>query len=44
MEEKKKDSGFVIKDKRYSGESAEEKPAEAATTATGDEQQKPKES
>ena len=44
MEEKKKDSGFVVKDKRYFGESAEEKPPEAAATAADDEQQEPKES
>ncbi|HDQ04056.1 MAG TPA: DUF1844 domain-containing protein [Deltaproteobacteria bacterium] len=28
MEEKKKDSGFVIKDKRFSGDSEESRPAE----------------
>ncbi|MGB5219136.1 MAG: DUF1844 domain-containing protein [Smithella sp.] len=44
MEEKKKDSGFVVKDKRYFGESAEEKPPEAAAPAAGDEQQESKES
>lgn len=43
MEEKKKDSGFVVKDKRCFGESAEEKPPEAAEPAAGDERQESKE-
>jgi hypothetical protein len=43
MEEEKKDSGFVIKDKRCFGESAEEKPPEAAVHAAADEQQERKE-
>ena len=41
MEEKKKDSGFVIKDKRHSGESAEDKPQEETkATATEKEEEK----
>ena len=37
MEEKKKDSGFVVKDKRHSGESAENKPQEETKAATAEE-------
>ena len=37
MEEKKKDSGFVVKDKRHSGESAEDKPQEETKAATAEE-------
>ncbi len=37
MEEKKKDSGFVVKDKRHFGESAEDKPQEEAKTAAAEE-------
>jgi hypothetical protein len=37
MEEKKKDSGFVVKDKRHSGESAEDKPHEETKAATAEE-------
>ena len=37
MEEKKKDSGFVVKDKRHSGESAEDKPQEETKTAATEE-------
>ncbi|MCE5212357.1 MAG: DUF1844 domain-containing protein [Deltaproteobacteria bacterium] len=36
MEEKKKDSGFVVKDKRHFGESAEEKPQEEIKTAAAE--------
>ena len=44
MEEKKKDSGFVVKDKRIFGESTEETPPEAAATAADDNQPEQKES
>jgi hypothetical protein len=37
MEEKKKDSGFVVKDKRHFGESAEDKPQEETKTAAAEE-------
>lgn len=37
MEEKKKDSGFVVKDKRHFGESAEDKPQEEMKTAATEE-------
>jgi hypothetical protein len=39
MEEKKKDSGFVIKDKRHFGESSDEKPQEESGKAEAQEQQ-----
>lgn len=38
MEEKKKDSGFVVKDRRYSGESSEDKPQEESGKAAAQEQ------
>jgi len=37
MEEKKKNSGFVVKDKRHFGESAEDKPAEETVKAAAEE-------
>jgi len=37
MEEKEKDSGFVVKDKRHFGESAEDKPQEETKTAAAEE-------
>ncbi len=37
MEEKKKDSGFVVKDKRHFGESAEDKPQEETKMAATEE-------
>lgn len=40
MEKKKKDSGFVVKDKRYSGESAEDKSDQQAKTAAEEKQEK----
>ncbi len=43
MEEKKKDSGFVVKDKRYFGESADDQPQEEVKAA-GEEKQEKKES
>ena len=39
MEEKKKDSGFVVKDKRHTGESAEEKPQEETQGAAAEKKQ-----
>ncbi len=39
MEEKKKDSGFVVKDRRYSGELSEDKPQEEPKSAAAEEQQ-----
>jgi hypothetical protein len=36
MEENKKDSGFVVKDKRHSGESAQEQPQEKPQDATSE--------
>ena len=41
MEEKKKDSGFVVKDKRHFGEPAEEKPQEETQTAASEEKKEP---
>ena len=40
MEEKKKDSGFVVKDKRYFGESADDKPQEEVKAASEEKQEK----
>ena len=37
MDEKKKDSGFVVKDKRHFGESAEDQPQEETKTAATEE-------
>lgn len=39
MEEKKKDSGFVIKDKRHSGESAADKTQDETKTTAAEEKQ-----
>jgi hypothetical protein len=39
MEEKKKDSGFVIKDKRHFGESSDDKPQEESMKAAAEEKQ-----
>jgi hypothetical protein len=39
MEEKKKDSGFVVKDKRHFGESSEDKPQEESKKAAAEEKQ-----
>ena len=39
MEEKKKDTGFVVKDKRHFGDSAEESPQEDTKTAEPEEKQ-----
>jgi len=40
MEEKKKDSGFVVKDKRHFGESADDKPQEEVKAASEEKQEK----
>jgi hypothetical protein len=40
MEEKKKDSGFVVKDKRLFGESAEDLPRQEPQSAAAEEKQK----
>ena len=37
MEEKKKDSGFVVKDKRLFGDSAEDRPQEEPKSAAAEE-------
>jgi hypothetical protein len=39
MEEKKKDSGFVVKDKRHFGESSDDKPQEESKKAAAEEKQ-----
>jgi len=39
MEEKKNDSGFVVKDKRLFGESAEDRPREETKSAAAEEKQ-----
>lgn len=39
MEEKKRDAGFVVKDKRHFGDSAEEKPLEDTKAAVPEEKQ-----
>jgi hypothetical protein len=43
MEEKKKDSGFVVKDKRLFGEDAEPRPQDEQPVATQDKKEKPPE-
>ena len=40
MEEKKKDSGFVVKDKRLFGESADDRPQEEPKSAAAEEKKK----
>jgi hypothetical protein len=40
MDDKKKDSGFVVKDKRHSGESTDDKPQEETKTAAAEEKEK----
>ncbi|MGP8153312.1 MAG: DUF1844 domain-containing protein [Smithella sp.] len=40
MEEKKKDSGFVVKDKRLFGESADDRPQEEPKSAAAEEKNK----
>jgi hypothetical protein len=44
MEEKKKDSGFVVKDKRLFDESGNERPQEEAQSSTAEEKPKDQES
>ena len=44
MEEKKKDSGFVVKDKRLFDESGKERPQEEAQSSTAEEKPKVQES